>query len=266
MKRKIIVVFSALIILVSCAEVKETGSTVIKENSESKSMEPEKSYADYGLDMLLGKFEPSKHKDYILIDVQYADREGMYLHKDSYAAFQEMYNSASKEGIDLIIKSATRNFDYQKGIWERKWSGETKVRGEDLSVTITNPAERALKILEYSSMPGTSRHHWGTDIDLNSFNNDWFETGEGKIILDWLEENASKYGYCRPYTTKNEKRPTGYQEERWHWSYMPLANHFMELAQKQHNDNRIEGFMGANVAADIQVVKNYVFGINKACF
>ncbi|NJK84501.1 MAG: M15 family metallopeptidase [Saprospiraceae bacterium] len=51
------------------------------------------------------------------------------------------------------------------------------------AATTPNPQERALKILKYSSMPGTSRHHWGTDIDLNSFSNSYFEQGEGKKYM-----------------------------------------------------------------------------------
>lgn len=222
-------------------------------------------YKKYGFDMLMGKFDPAEHPDYVIIDEEYADREGMYLHKDTYEAFKKMNDAALKDGIKLVIRSATRNFDYQKGIWERKWTGETKVDGEDISKTIEDPMKRALKILEYSSMPGTSRHHWGTDIDLNSFDNEWFETGEGKILWDWLETHGAEYGFCRPYTAKGPERPEGYFEERWHWSYMPLAKYFTDLAKKEHSDGKIEGFLGAEVADEIDVVEKYVFGINKDC-
>lgn len=222
-------------------------------------------YKAYGIDMLLGQFEPDQHADYVPVEVQYADRAGMYIHKDTYSAFKQMRDAAKKEGINLTIRSATRNFNYQKGIWERKWTGETKIDGEDISKTIIDPKTRALKILEYSSMPGTSRHHWGSDIDLNSFDNAWFEKGEGKLMWDWLESNAVKFGFCRPYTSKDEQRPDGYYEERWHWSYMPLARYFTDLARSEHNNDKISGFMGAEVANEIRVVEKYVFGINKDC-
>ncbi len=222
-------------------------------------------YGKYGFDMLMGYFDPAEHADYVLIDKEYADREGMYLHKDTYEAFKKMNEAALEDGIKLVIRSATRNFDYQKGIWERKWNGETKVDGEDISQTIKDPKLRALKILEYSSMPSTSRHHWGTDMDLNSFDNEWFETGEGRKLWDWLETHAGEYGFCRPYTAKGEERPEGYFEERWHWSYMPLAKYFTDLARKQHSNEKIKGFLGAEVAEEIDVVEKYVFGINKDC-
>ncbi|CAA6807981.1 MAG: Peptidase M15, partial [uncultured Thiotrichaceae bacterium] len=102
---------------------------------------------------------------------RYASRKGMKLDPKAYEAFKQMHAAAQKDGIKLVIKSATRNFNYQKGIWERKWTGARKVDGQNLSRSMPDHTRRALKILENSSMPGSSRHHWGTDIDLNSFNN-----------------------------------------------------------------------------------------------
>jgi len=49
-------------------------------------------------------------------------------------------------------------------------------------------------------MPGTSRHHWGTDVDLFSLDNKFFESGDGKIWYSWMVQNAAKYGFCQPYT------------------------------------------------------------------
>ena len=37
------------------------------------------------------------------------------------------------------------------------------------------PFERALDLLRYSSMPGSSRHHWGTDVDVHSLDPETFE-------------------------------------------------------------------------------------------
>ena len=267
MKSKLIIygIFLFAMITACKEDVVEETKVIAQEEMEENAQPEPSAYSSYGVDMLLGQFEPDQHVDYVLIDVQYADRAGMFIHKDTYAAYKQMRDAAKEEGINLTIRSATRNFNYQKGIWERKWTGETKIDGQDISKTIIDAKTRALKILEYSSMPGTSRHHWGSDIDLNSFDNDWFEKGEGKIMWDWLEGNAAKFGFCRPYTAKDEQRPDGYYEERWHWSYMPLARYFTDLARSEHNNDRISGFMGAEVANEINVVEKYVFGINKDC-
>jgi hypothetical protein len=114
-------------------------------------------------------------------------------------------------------------------------------------------------------MPGTSRHHWGTDIDFNSFNNQWFEKGKGLELFSWLEKNASSYGFCRPYTAKGKERPHGYNEEKWHWTYMPLSKIYTSYAEQYLKDNMISGFQGSKVAEQLNVVNHYVLGINKNC-
>ncbi len=217
-------------------------------------------------DYLMGRFEPAEHPDFTLIETQYADREGLYLRKDAYAAFLDMYESAKSDGVRLTIRSATRNFDYQKGIWEAKWTGARSIEdGKNASQAYPNPKERALKILEYSSMPGTSRHHWGTDIDLNAFNNEYFASGEGLKAYQWLSEHASEYGFCQPYSPKGEERPHGYNEEKWHWSYLPIALPLTALAKENLKDSMISSFKGAEAAEQIGVVEKYVLGINSDC-
>jgi len=217
-------------------------------------------------DYCMGKFEPKSHADFELIPIQYADREGLYLRKDVMEAFIKMFEAANEEGIQLQIRSATRNFNYQKGIWERKWTGATTLSdGTNVAKDIALPKEKALKILEYSSMPGTSRHHWGTDIDLNAFNNAYFEKGEGKKIYDWLSKNAASFGFCQPYTPKGPNRPNGYNEEKWHWTYKPLGSEITAFAEKNLKNEMIAGFQGAETAVEIDVIGKYVLGINQGC-
>jgi LAS superfamily LD-carboxypeptidase LdcB len=220
----------------------------------------------YTTEYLRGLFDPVTHEDFVVIDSIYADRTGLFIRKDTYAAFLQMHAAAKAKGIDLVIRSATRNFDYQKGIWERKWSGETKIEnGKDASIAYPDPTDRALAILRYSSMPGTSRHHWGTDIDLNSFDNDWFAQGEGLILYNWLVEYGPTFGFCQPYTPKGEERPYGYEEEKWHWSYMPVSSQLMILAKSALRNDMISGFNGAATAGEIDVVAKYVLGVHEGC-
>src|ERR1043165_6982453 len=110
-------------------------------------------------------------------------------------------------------------------------------------------------------MPSTSRHHWGTDMDLNSLNNDYFDSGEGKKIYEWLTAHASEFGFCQPYTSKADGR-TGYEEEKWHWSYVPLSKGFLEEYKKQVQYNDITGFLGSEVAESLRVIDKYVDGVS----
>ncbi len=215
---------------------------------------------------LMGKFTPAKHQDFVQIAAKYSDKKEAYLRKETYEAFLKMAKAAEKDNIQLKILSATRNFDRQKKIWEDKWNGLVNVEDGTKVSKIKDPTKRALKILLFSSMPGSSRHHWGTDFDLNYLSDDYFTNGQGKKIYQWLTENAASYGFCQPYSSKENGR-TGYNEEKWHWSYMPLSGAFTVAAQEKMTDEMIVGgFKGSETAVSIGVVKNYVLGINPLCF
>lgn len=215
---------------------------------------PDKNY-------LLGKFDPTTHPQFSKLSDEHAQgsAKGAYLRKETYDAFIKMNEAARKEGVELIIISATRNFDSQKRIWENKWEGRTLVEGKNLT-TIKDPKERARLILLYSSMPTTSRHHWGTDMDLNSLDNSFFESGEGLKIYQWLTTHAAEYGFCQPYTSKTGGR-TGYEEEKWHWSYLPLSGDFLEAYKRQIHYSDIKGFAGSEVAKSMEVIMKYVEGV-----
>ena len=220
----------------------------------------------FTIDYITGKFDPATHSEFTPILPEHANTASMLMRKDAYAAFVSMFEAARKEGVHLKIISATRNFDRQKQIWEKKWTGETLVEGNvNLAQDVLDPVERAQRILRFSSMPGTSRHHWGTDIDLNHLENSWFEHGEGLKIYTWLVEHAMDYGFCQPYSPKGPDRPNGYEEEKWHWSWMPVSQSLTRQATVLLNDHDIRGFLGDQTAPGIGVVSNYILGINTLC-
>ncbi|MCC6834375.1 MAG: M15 family metallopeptidase [Cytophagales bacterium] len=210
---------------------------------------------------LLGKFDPATHPQFIKLSDEHTrgSARGAYLRKETYEAFVKMSEAALKDSVKLVIISATRNFDSQKRIWENKWNGKVQVEGKDLT-TVHDPKERARLILLYSSMPSTSRHHWGTDMDLNNLNNKFFDSGEGLKIYTWLKAHGAEYGFCQPYTTKEGGR-TGYEEERWHWSYLPLSGEFLNQYKKEVTYKDITGFEGSEVAKPMEVIRNYVEGV-----
>ncbi len=214
---------------------------------------------------LLGQFNYKSEKNFVKVEAQYGNKEDMYLQKEVYEAFLKMRIAALKDGITLIIVSATRNFNEQKTIWEAKWTGNKLVNGENLSLTVKDPNERAKIILNYSSMPGTSRHHWGTDIDINSINKDYFSSEKGNKVYEWLMTNAATYGFCQPYNEKNNLRPNGYEEEKWHWSYISIANQYLSDYKKTITYKDITGFMGSETSITLDIIKNYILGINQNC-
>jgi len=214
---------------------------------------------------LMGKYNPAAEEGFSLISSKYTSKTGIYLRTEVYNAFIAMRDSALKEGITLTIVSATRTFEHQKAIWENKWNGRQYVGGKLLNVAYPDEVERALVILKYSSMPGTSRHHWGTDIDINSVDPAYFKTANGIKVLAWLEKNAPSFGFCRPYTPFGETRSKGYQAEEWHWSYIPIACRFQQAYPKQINNLDIEGFDGDETVFSVRVIENYVLGVDSGC-
>lgn len=250
----------------SCQTIEPENQTPPKDNSKIKAGTISTDSSSLpALDYILGKFDPTADTNFIEIPASYAQSPGLYLRKETLLQFIQMSEAAQKEGIQFKILSATRNFKAQKAIWEAKWSGQRLVEGKNIAKTIPDPSQRALKILEYSSMPGTSRHHWGTDIDINNLNPSYFETEKGAKEYKWLVENGHKYGFCQPYTAKNSERPNGYNEEKWHWSYLPIAKIMTAMSRQHLKDSMINGFLGAETATSIHIVDNYILGINENC-
>jgi LAS superfamily LD-carboxypeptidase LdcB len=206
-------------------------------------------------DELLGKIDAAQHPDFVKIDQKYTAKSNIYMRNAAYVDFVRMAEAAANEGIKLQIISATRSFSYQKGIWERKWN-QTKYMGwQDL--------DKAKDILKYSAMPGSSRHHWGTDIDLNALENNYFTSGEGKQVYDWLCANAPKFGFVQVYTAREPTNRQGYAEEKWHWSYLPLADEYLKQYNALISYTHITGFLGANLNPQLHIIENYVNGIAK---
>lgn len=198
---------------------------------------------------LMGRFDPATRKDFTALGTA-------YLRKPAAEAFQKMQQAAARDGVTLRVVSATRTFADQRQIWERKWK----------ALAIADPAQRALQIMTYSSMPGTSRHHWGTDLDINSVSPRWFsDTAEGRRVYNWLTAHAKEFGFCQPYTAKGPGRATGYAEEKWHWSYQPLSAAYLKQYLEQIQASDLTGFSGSHVAGAVRSIADYVNGVDASC-
>ena len=216
----------------------------------------EHDYLKYSKNELLGRIIPSAPL-FTEVPIMFASRTGILLRTEVLNAFYNLQQAASDEDIELIILSGTRTFSHQKSIWERKWERPRYMGWADL--------EKTRDILSYSSMPGTSRHHWGTDIDLNSLENEYFITGEGLMVYEFLNRCASEFGFYQVYTAKNGEYKTtsrtGYEEEKWHWSYLPIANEMLEEYNYLISTEDIEGFKGSSSADSLKIIRHYVNGI-----
>jgi len=145
------------------------------------------------------------------------------LRPEAAAAYEKMRAEAAKDGIVFKVVSSYRNYSHQNRIWDRKYR---RFRESGLSIIQTIE-----KIIEYSTIPGTSRHHWGTDIDIVDGNKNVSGDmlvpskfhGEGPYcdFKEWMDKNANRFDFYLVYTDAPDRK--GFKYEPWHYSYKPLS-------------------------------------------
>ncbi|MBT8303062.1 MAG: M15 family metallopeptidase [Bacteroidia bacterium] len=158
--------------------------------------------------------------------------EGYSLREEAKKAFLKMKSAAAESGIDIKVVSSYRNYAHQNRIWERKYRKFTK---DGMS-----PIDAIKKIVEYSTIPGTSRHHWGTDIDIvddavkqpkNLLAADHFhDDGPFCKLKEWLDEHSETYGFYLVYTDNANRN--GFKYEPWHLSYKALSIDYLAEYKK----------------------------------
>lgn len=162
------------------------------------------------------------------------------LHVDVVAPFLHLCDKAKKAGFCLRVASSFRNFERQRLIWNAKASGLRPVlddQGNLLDLTRLSDLEKVHAIMRWSALPGASRHHWGTDIDVYdsaAISADYrvqltvdecCNTGPFAPFHAWLSDtiaNGEGEGFYRPYVLDSG----GIAPEPWHLSYAPVANRY----------------------------------------
>lgn len=251
------VILTLVFLLFSCGGdvqhyVGNTSESSVSDNSIKDSLD----YVKPTKDLLMGQFNPSETDGFSEVPEEMCSK-AMYVQSEVLASFVKMREAAAKEGVNLFIVSGTRTFNDQKAIWNRKWNLLISTNKDSMAV--------ANEILKFSSMPGTSRHHWGTDIDLVSVDPAYFDSGQGKKIYDWLISHGREYGFCQVYTNKEETGRTGYSMEKWHWSFMPISQKYLEAYIEIINYSDLKGFAGDTLSSRLRVMENYVVGVELNC-
>ena len=145
------------------------------------------------------------------------------LHPEAHTAFLKMKSAALEEGVSIKILSGYRSFEKQKVIWNRKYKN---------FISKGIPPKKALEtIIEYSTLPGTSRHHWGTEIDVIDdsvkkpayylVEKNFIKGGSYEKLKNWMDLNSEKFGFYLVYTNNSSRK--GFKYEPWHYSYKPIS-------------------------------------------
>lgn len=162
------------------------------------------------------------------------DDLGAAVHRNTLEPFLALKAAAAGEGIDLQIASAFRDFAAQLRIWNMKYRGERPLYDKAGNVrdhASLEAGELIEGILCWSALPGASRHHWGTDIDVidraampegyryRLLPGEYAAGGVFGRLNAWLDRNMARFGFFRPYA---EYRG-GVYAEPWHLSHEPTA-------------------------------------------
>lgn len=168
-------------------------------------------------------------------------RQELKIRRQVVEPLQQLMMKAADQGFDMRIASGFRSFDRQLLIWNNKAQGNRPVLDENgcpIDLTFLTEDEKMWAILKWSALPGASRHHWGTDVDVYDASkmSETYELqltqeeteGEGPCaeFHAWLtrELREGNTGFYRPFTEGIGK----VSPEPWHLSFAPLANQFAE--------------------------------------
>ncbi|MFZ5351815.1 MAG: M15 family metallopeptidase [Bacillota bacterium] len=122
-------------------------------------------------------------------------------------ALEELFASASKEGMQLYCESGYRSFATQKKLYE--WVKREK--GEEYAN-------------KYCALPGRSEHQTGLAMDITNI--DHYDEENDKALGRmkeglWLKNNAHRFGFILRYP-EGRTNITGYNYEPWHFRYVGI--------------------------------------------
>jgi LAS superfamily LD-carboxypeptidase LdcB len=187
------------------------------------------------------------------------------LKPETLNAFESFCKEAKKHGFEPKIESGYRSFDRQLLIWNEKVSGKRKVLDENsgaVNIAEISDLELTRTILLWSALPGTSRHEWGTDIDVidSATVPEGYEAeltpeesfgvfGKFHKWLDELIESGKSFGFRRVFLPGTGR----VQPEPWHLSYAPEAR---KVERNFKAENLAERLRASNILLLPQILDN----------
>jgi len=130
-----------------------------------------------------------------------------------------------------------------------------------------------LNMMKTISLPGFSRHAWGTEIDLDPpTRTEWEGSGALVPVIPFLTTEAARFGFYHPYSDQRLSATLPhYENEPWHLSYWSFA-----ATLQEEYLNRITGTVLDNLIArtakaiggkiDAKRLKGILIGMNLTSF
>jgi LAS superfamily LD-carboxypeptidase LdcB len=193
------------------------------------------------------------------------------LHKETVSDWLALSVSAAYAGFELAIASSFRSFERQLIIWNQKANGERALL--DAEERVIGPEEIAsmsaeallFEMLRWSALPGSSRHHWGSDIDVYDkkavladepfelLASDCVVGGKFATLHEWLDKKIASNeanGFFRPYVGNNKV-----MHEPWHLSHKPVSACFEAELSYQLLKDFYQG--NAQIALNTEIADNF---------
>ncbi|WP_340373953.1 D-alanyl-D-alanine carboxypeptidase family protein [Streptomyces sp. SS7] len=134
------------------------------------------------------------------------------------------------------------------------------------------PDERQIEILRTSTAPGVSRHHLGSDADFfDTTPQNWTDGGPQAARYAWLRANASRHGFLQTYTAASAQDTPAISQERWHWSYAPVAEAVLDFVRADEAliTGALDGLWSYDPARFTYIRanwRNYMFHVNEQAY
>jgi LAS superfamily LD-carboxypeptidase LdcB len=160
------------------------------------------------------------------------------LHANIVNDFVALQSAAASAGLDLCIASSFRDFNRQSAIWNAKFSNKRVVLNkaqQAVELNSLSDIEKCTAIMLYSALPGASRHHLGTDLDifdkgavsddyeLQLTPDEYQHGGPFAELSQWLDTHLAEFGFYRPY----QHDLGGVAPELWHISHISQSEQLM---------------------------------------
>ncbi len=126
------------------------------------------------------------------------------LQQEVIDAYKQMFADGAERGLDFVLVSDFRTYDYQAGLYNRYVARDGQAEAD-----------------KFSARPGHSEHQTGLAIDVGSTDSattlsvKFGDTPE----YQWMKDVAHEYGFIIRYLEGKEEI-TGYQYEPWHLRYV----------------------------------------------
>lgn len=188
--------------------------------------------------VVVNKQRPLSPKTYVPADLvvpnvplRVPGHDTMRLRASAAKALEEMVTAAKADGVNLMLASGYRSYDYQVGLYNGYVNSQGQAQAD-----------------AQSARPGYSEHQTGLALDLRTVDGTceldtcFGATPEGR----WLAANGYKYGFIIRYP-EGSKAVVGYEYEPWHVRYVGK-----ELAADYHRSGvqTLEQYLGLPAAPD----------------